>query len=182
MCMHHLKILVWVVVNSYQKKTKKKAMMMTTDLPVRKIGHQLIVVQIYEGRELPIFKRSFCCRSAFCAFDINKQKCSQEFFSFIFFLYLSFSKLSALNPKPFSWFCQHFDRFSGHSMKELCIWFHFSYCKQSCVLSRVLDLKGGGMVVEFQSWVMLPLGWIQWIVSKELFWDVPFSSLLQTSP
>jgi hypothetical protein len=66
--MHHLKILVWVVVNSYQKKTvdqkktkKKKAMMMTTDLPVRRIGHQLIFVQIYEGRELPIFKRSFCC-------------------------------------------------------------------------------------------------------------------------
>jgi hypothetical protein len=64
--MHHLKILVWVVVNSYQKKTvdqkkTKKAMMMTTDFPVRRIGHQLIVVQIYEGRELPIFKRSFCC-------------------------------------------------------------------------------------------------------------------------
>ncbi len=31
----------------------------------------------------------------------------------------------------------------------------------SCVLSRVLDLKGGGMVVELQSWVKLPLGWIQ---------------------
>ncbi len=176
MCMHHLKILVWVVVNSYQKKTKKKAMMMTTDLPVRRIGHQLIVVQICEGRELPIFKRSFYCWSAFCAFDINKQKISQQFFSLFFSCTWAFPNCQpwTLNPSP---------DFVSILMGFLVIpsrSFVFDFIL--AIADRVVFSPEGGMVVELQSWVMLPSGWIQWVVSKELPWDVPFSSLLHTSP